>query len=68
MPDIIIRCPITGLAVPTGLTTADVLFESLPNVAVPLRCPSYEGTHDWKPIEAWVKGEKRRRRRPQEKN
>ena len=29
MPDIMIHCPITGIAVPTGLTTEIVLFETL---------------------------------------
>ena len=39
MPDIVIRCPVTGDAVPTGLNTDTIVFSTLPNVEMPLRCP-----------------------------
>jgi hypothetical protein len=65
MPDIMIHCPITGIAVPTGLTTEIVLFETLPDISLPMLCPSCERIHDWKPTQAWVKDkEKPHHRRP----
>ena len=54
MPDILIRCPVTGQAVLTGLTTEIVVLDSLPNVAIPLKCPHCEQTHAWTPMDAWV--------------
>jgi hypothetical protein len=53
----------------TSLTTEDVLFESLPNVAMPLHCSSCERIHYCEPIEAWVKGgEEERSWRPLNSN
>ena len=40
MPDIMIRCPKLRTVVPTGLTTETVKFESIPNIAIPFRCPA----------------------------
>ena len=37
MSDILIYCPVTGQPVPTGLDTETVIFESLPNVEIPVR-------------------------------
>lgn len=54
MPDILIRCPVTGQAVFTGLNTESVVFESLPAVEIPLRCSRCGETHRWKPKDAWV--------------
>ena len=55
MPDILIRCPITGQAVPTGLNTETVVFESLSNVAVPpIKCSKCGQLHFWTPKDAWV--------------
>ncbi len=54
MSDILIRCPVTGQAVLTGLTTEIVVFETLPDVDIPLRCPRCGQTHRWKPTDAWV--------------
>jgi endogenous inhibitor of DNA gyrase (YacG/DUF329 family) len=51
---IFVNCPGTGKPVSTGLSTDKVVFESLPAVAVPLRCPACGKTHEWKPSEAWV--------------
>jgi hypothetical protein len=63
MPEIIIRCPITGLAVSTGLDTETIVFETLPEIEMPLQCPSCGETHHWRPREAWVRGVERPRRR-----
>jgi endogenous inhibitor of DNA gyrase (YacG/DUF329 family) len=51
---IFINCPSTGKPVSTRLKTQSVIFESLPAVAVPLRCPACGKTHEWKPAEAWI--------------
>ena len=60
MPDIMIRCPKLRTVVPTGLTTETVKFESIPNIAIPFRCPACQKTHKWRPGDAWV--DKRRPR------
>jgi len=54
MPNIMIRCPFTGKAVPTGLSTETVLFDSLGDVSVPMRCPACLKMHRWKKKDAWV--------------
>jgi hypothetical protein len=54
MSDILIRCPQTGRPVPTGLTTDVIILESLPPVALPLRCPACGQLHRWKPENAWA--------------
>ena len=61
MPDIVIRCILTGLEVPTGLTTEDINFETLPmDIAMVVSCPFCHRTHPWTPKDAWVKGKKKR--------
>ena len=60
MPDIMFRCPMLGTAVQTGLTTEAVKFESIPDIAIPFRCPACQQVHKWRPGDAWV--DKRRRR------
>lgn len=54
MSDILIRCPQTGRPVPTGLTTDMIILESLPPVALPLRCPACGQWHRWKSENAWA--------------
>ena len=54
MPDIMVRCPTIGAVVPTGVTTEVVKFESIPDIAIPFRCPACLKTHTWRPITAWV--------------
>ena len=54
MPDIMVRCPTVGTAVPTGLTTEAVKFESIPGIAIPFHCPACLKMHQWRPITAWV--------------
>ena len=61
MPDIVIRCTLTDLEVPTGLTTEDIHFETLPmDIAMSVSCPFCQRTHPWTPKDAWVKGKKKR--------
>jgi endogenous inhibitor of DNA gyrase (YacG/DUF329 family) len=58
MPKIMISCPTVGKAVPTGLTTETIKFESLAGITIPLQCPACMKLHKWEKKEAWVdKGE-----------
>ena len=54
MNDILIKCPQNLRPVRTGLTTDMIIFETLPPVAMPLRCPACGYVHRWKPEDAWV--------------
>jgi hypothetical protein len=55
VPKIMIRCPVLGRAVPTGLTTEQVVFDSLlPDLEIPMRCPACLKFHKWEPKDAWV--------------
>jgi hypothetical protein len=54
MPNIMIRCPIFGKAVSTGLTTETVVFKSLDDIPIPLSCPACRKVHWWKRKDAWV--------------
>ena len=56
MPDILICCPLTREAVPTGLDTETVVLASLPSVDLPFQCPACGRSHYWKPADAWAKG------------
>jgi hypothetical protein len=54
MPDILTRCPETGKTIHTGLDTETVSFETLPNLAFPIKCPHCDRVHLWKPADAWM--------------
>ena len=55
MPKIMIRCPIKRRAVPTGLTTEMIVFDSLDaDLEMSLKCPACLKTHKWKPTETWI--------------
>jgi predicted RNA-binding Zn-ribbon protein involved in translation (DUF1610 family) len=54
MPDILTRCPETGKTIQTGLDTETVTFDTLPNVALPVKCPHCGEVHHWRPADAWV--------------
>jgi hypothetical protein len=62
MPDIMVRCPTVGVVVPTGVTTEVVKFESIPDIAIPFRCPACLKMHEWRPITAWVDKDRLRHR------
>src|SRR5262245_66426606 len=51
---ILIKCSQNLRPVRTGLTTGVIIFETLPPVAIPLRCPACGHVHRWKPEDAWV--------------
>ena len=57
MSDILTRCFRTGQVISTGITTETIVFESLPNIWVPVRCPVCGAEHRWRPDMAWVDGE-----------
>ena len=57
MPNIMIRCPIRGIPVPTGLTTEKIKFESLSGIMIPMDCPACSRVHQWQRKEAWVEKE-----------
>ena len=60
MPNVMINCPILKVAVPTGLTTEAILFQSLPTeLEIPMRCPVCKKLHKWKPRLAWIEGQTR---------
>ena len=48
------RCPSTGRAVSTGIDTASVIVDSLPDVAVRMRCPACGGEHAWRKRDTWL--------------
>jgi hypothetical protein len=55
MPKIMIRCPVLGRAVPTGLTSEQIVFDSLPpDLEIPMRCPACMKLHKWERRDAWV--------------
>ena len=45
MSEILIRCPQTGRAISTGLTTDMVVLEALPPIAFPRQCPACGKVH-----------------------
>ena len=59
-----IRCPKQGVTISTGLSTEAVVFETLPDCAVPLRCHVCNETHFWRPAEAFVPSASRRQNGP----
>jgi hypothetical protein len=48
------RCPVTGRAVSTGIDTASVIVDSLPDVAVRMRCPECGREHLWRRRDTWL--------------
>jgi hypothetical protein len=57
MPDILIKCPITGKPAPTGLRTETIVLASIPvDLMLELRCPSCLKMHEWRRKDAWVDG------------
>ena len=54
MGDIVIKCPLTLKTVPTGLRAEWVVLDSLPAVAIPLRCAACGQIHKWKRDDAWI--------------
>jgi hypothetical protein len=54
MAAILTKCPKTARWIHTGIDSNTVVFETLPNVSVPVRCTACDTTHYWTPADAWV--------------
>jgi hypothetical protein len=55
VPKIMIRCPITGKSVPTGLTTETIVFDSIAgDLTITMSCPACRKVHEWRPKGAWI--------------
>jgi len=48
------RCPTTGRAVSTGISTRSVHVESLPDIDIRLQCTACGGVHHWRKRDAWL--------------
>jgi hypothetical protein len=49
---VVIRCPTTGVEVPTGTTVDIGALHTLPKEAIPLRCPACGKRHHWSSADA----------------
>lgn len=58
---VMVRCPITGGEVATGIETDSETLAHLPNAEVGVHCPECGEKHFWTPEHAYVAGERRRR-------
>jgi hypothetical protein len=54
MPKIMMNCPTLGKAVPTGLDTETILFNSLRDVLSLTHCPACGQMHKWGRKNSWV--------------
>jgi hypothetical protein len=57
MPDILIRCPVFGKPIRTGLSTETIVLDSLDDLSIPLRCPACMKVHKWQRKDAWISDE-----------
>jgi hypothetical protein len=53
MADIIIKCPIFGMAVPTGITTEMIILDTL-YFPLTMHCPACRQFHSWTRSDAWI--------------
>jgi hypothetical protein len=53
MPDIMITCPIFKKPVPTGVTSEQIILDSL-EFDLTMRCPACRKIHKWTRTDAWV--------------
>jgi predicted RNA-binding Zn-ribbon protein involved in translation (DUF1610 family) len=51
---VMIKCPSTGQAVPTGIEIEEATFTDLPNVGSGMACPACGGHHIWRKADAWL--------------
>lgn len=57
MRRVMIRCPATGMAIPTGLAAANASdFARTPVFIARVACRHCRGEHEWFAREAWVEG------------
>jgi hypothetical protein len=53
MADIMIKCPIFGMAVPTGITTEMIILNTL-DFPLSMHCPACRQFHRWSRSDAWI--------------
>ena len=53
MADIIIKCPIFGMEVPTGITTEMIILDTL-YFPLTMHCPACRQFHSWTRSDAWI--------------
>jgi endogenous inhibitor of DNA gyrase (YacG/DUF329 family) len=58
---VMVRCPITGNEIATGIETEPVILEALPKVETAVRCPECGEKHFWTIEHAYIAGEPRQR-------
>jgi len=51
---VVIKCPVTGHAVSTGIELEETTFEALPNVSSSTICSDCGRRHSWTKAEAWL--------------
>jgi endogenous inhibitor of DNA gyrase (YacG/DUF329 family) len=54
MAVMMIKCPITGEAVSTGIEIEADAFQELPDVSARMNCPACGRQHAWRRIDAWL--------------
>ena len=57
MASIMIKCPVSGRAVSTGIETESAVFRKLPKVSSRMHCPACGKNHVWSVSSAWLSGE-----------
>jgi hypothetical protein len=57
MADIVIKCPTFGTAVPTGITTEMIIFDTL-DFPLTVHCPDCRQIHTWTRSNAWIAKER----------
>ena len=53
MSDIMIECPIFRKAVPTGITTNEIILQTL-TFKFSMQCPACRKIHKWSRENAWI--------------
>lgn len=62
MGNVMIRCPLTGVAIATGLTADSSEFARTPVFMARAACPACRSEHEWFAREAWVEEPREERR------
>jgi len=57
MSAVMIRCPIAGCPVSTGIETEPTVFRRLPKVGARILCPACGQEHIWNASVAWLASE-----------
>jgi hypothetical protein len=53
MAEIVIKCTVFGVIVPTGITTEMIIFDTL-DFELAMYCPACRQIHKWTRADAWV--------------